>query len=184
MTTSVDPISVLPMDSLPGTQMKEQLSIAFIRMVVAAAGCSVASYSTDHDGVDISIKSSAEYSRKLGPQIDVQLKCTARVDVVRSREIAWVIDARTHKYLTSEKRQVPALLALLVVPDSIDAWLDHDETRMLTESTMYWIFGLDIPKLPPGQQSITVKIPRDHLFTRDTLLGIMEQIGDGRIGGS
>ncbi|WJJ10803.1 DUF4365 domain-containing protein [Prescottella equi] len=182
--TSVVPISVMPDDSLPDTQMKEQISIAFIRMVVAAAGCSVLSWSTDHDGVDISIKSSAEYSKRLGPQVDVQLKCTSQAGVVRAEEIAWPIDARTHKYLTSAKRQAPALLALLVVPDDVDGWLDHDEDRLLTESSMYWTLGADIPPLPVGQKSITVKIPRRQLFTRDTLLGIMDAVGEGRIGGS
>lgn len=182
--TSVDLVTVLPLDSLPDTQMKEQISIAYIRMVVAAAGCSVASYSTDHDGVDISIKSSAEYGAKLGPQVDVQLKCSSRKDIVRAESIAWSIDARTHKYLTSHKRQAPALLALLVVPDEIDNWLVHDANRLLTESTMYWALGADIPALPAGQGSLTVHLAKTQIFTRDALLGIMQAVGEGVIGGS
>ncbi|WEX03825.1 DUF4365 domain-containing protein [Rhodococcus sp. RCBS9] len=181
--TIVEPVLVLPTDSLPDTEMKQQISIAYVRMVVAAAGCTVLSWDTDYDGVDISIKSSAEYNVRLGPQIDIQLKCTSQTKVVREDEIAWSIDARTHKYLTSPKRQTPALLALLVVPDDVDGWLDHDESRLLTASSMYWVLGLDIPELPDGQQSITVKIPRANLFTRDALLGIMHAVGEGWIGG-
>lgn len=181
--TIVNPVLAIPVGSLPNKQMKEQISIAFIRMVAAAAGCSILRCSTDHDAVDISIKSSAEYGAVLNPLLDVQLKCTSQTDVVRKDEVAWQIDERTHKLLTSQKRSAPAILAVLVVPDDVDAWLDHDEARLLTESAMYWILGEDIPALPEGQQYLTVKIPRQQHLTRDSLLGIMDAIGEGRIGG-
>lgn len=168
----------LPADSLPVEQMKEQISVAYIRMVAAAAGCTVGDWSADFDGVDISIKSHAEYPEKLGPTLDVQLKCTSKKDVVKADHIAWQIDERTHKYLASGKRSVPAILAVLVVPEDREIWLDHNEERLLMASTMYWVAGSDIPALPDGQKTLTVHLPRSNRFTREALLGIMRAIGE------
>ncbi|GJO02369.1 hypothetical protein NJB18091_37220 [Mycobacterium marinum] len=179
--TTVPLIYNLPGDSLPVSEMKQQLSIAYIQMVIAAAGCTAVSFATDYDGVDCGIKSSVEYGYKLGPQLDVQLKCTSQ-DVVGAEHVSWKIDKRTHHYVSSPKRSNPAVLAVLVVPADHCAWLNVDEERLLTESIMYWTPGCDLPALPDGQESITVKIPRENRFTRETLLGIMEEIGEGRPG--
>ena len=166
----------LPDDSLPITAMREQISIAYIQMAIAAAGCTVGTWSADYDGVDISIKSHAEYEGLLGPTLDVQLKCTSK-DVVKAEHIAWEIDKRTHHYLTW-KRSKPAILAVLVVPSDRDLWLDHNEERLLTRSTMYWMPAAGMPAFPDGQQTMTVHLPRSNRFNREALLGIMTEIGE------
>ncbi|MBN7296709.1 DUF4365 domain-containing protein [Mycobacteroides abscessus] len=162
--------------------MKQQLSIAYIRMLIAAAGCTAASFSADYDGVDVGVKSHAEYSYKLGPTLDIQLKCTSKKDAISNGYLSWSIDRRTHKYLTSPKRSCPAILAVLVVPRDHNGWLDHDEQRLLTESIMYWISGADIPAIPEGQQSLTVKMSINNRLTRESLLGVMHLIGEGSPG--
>lgn len=177
MTTGV---SVIPVGSLPESQMKEQLSIAYLRMVASAAGCSTEQSSTDFNASDISVVSSAEYSMELFPGFEVQLKCTSQ-NVVKDDYIIWSIDRRTHYRLTARKRARKAILAVLVVPTEIDGWLDHTEERLLTASTMYWIHGKDIAEIPDGQETITVHLPRRNIFTRDQLLAIMEDIGEGRL---
>lgn len=174
-------IDVLPAGSLTLSTMKEQLSIAYIEMLTAAAGCTVVDPKVDFDAIDMSIRSSVEYSHRLGPQLDVQLKCTSQA-VIRQNHISWRIDERTHKLLTSKKRSAPIILALLIVPSDHNTWLDHNEARLLTESTMYWIAGVDIPVYPAGQETMTVEIPRENRLTRESLLGIMHEIGEGSPG--
>lgn len=49
---------------LPMNARQEQFSLAFVRMVVAAAGCSIKCHETDYDGVDITIVSSARCPRR------------------------------------------------------------------------------------------------------------------------
>ncbi|HYB15764.1 MAG TPA: DUF4365 domain-containing protein [Streptosporangiaceae bacterium] len=56
--------------------MKQQFSLAFVHMVASAAGCSIKQHSTDYDGVDITI-TRPEYETHYGPQIELQVKCTA-----------------------------------------------------------------------------------------------------------
>src|SRR4051794_10018475 len=63
---------------LPHSARQEQFSIAFVHMVASAAGCSIKHHSTDYDGVDITIASSAQYETVFGPQFELQLKCTTQ----------------------------------------------------------------------------------------------------------
>lgn len=167
-----------PPDSLPLDQMKEQLSIAYVRMIVAAAGCSASVNSTDFDAVDIGVHSSASYEVRDEPRFDVQLKCTSQ-DVVRDEHVSWKVDERTHRKLTNPKRAVPAVIGVLVVPQDAGLWLDHDEERLLTASTMYYMEGRHMPPLPSGQGSITLHIPRRNLFNVNSVLDLMHDIGNG-----
>jgi hypothetical protein len=52
-----------PLEQLPLSGMKQQFSLGFVRMVAAAAGCSVKDHPTDYDGGDVTIASSADYER-------------------------------------------------------------------------------------------------------------------------
>jgi hypothetical protein len=49
-----------------------------VRLVAAAAGCSIKCHETDYDGVDITISSSAEYETFYCPEFEMQLKCTTQ----------------------------------------------------------------------------------------------------------
>jgi hypothetical protein len=181
--TDVDLVDALPDESLPVSTMKELLSLAYAKMLAAAAGCTVASYNADHDAVDISIRSSAEFSYRAIPQVDIQLKCTGQQDVVHENHVAWRIDERTHGKLTNAKRQSPVILAVLVVPHDHNSWLDLDEERLLTKSIMYWVSGRDIdPDYPAGQEKMTVQLPKANQLTRASLLGILQAIGEGSPG--
>ncbi|MGW5439225.1 DUF4365 domain-containing protein [Nocardia asteroides] len=158
--------------------MKEQLSVAYAAMVIAAAGCTVASFSADFNSVDMGVQSSAEYRVKAEPRFDIQLKCTSQ-DIVREKFVHWKIDRRTHSKLTNPKRYNPSLIGVLVVPADIGAWLDHDADRLLTRSTMYYMRGIDMPELPDGQENLTLRISRENRFNIETVLEIMRTIGDG-----
>jgi hypothetical protein len=64
---------VLPQeeDILPLNERKQQFSFAYVRMVVAAAGCSVKTHATDYDGVDITIASSSDYATYYCPEFEL-----------------------------------------------------------------------------------------------------------------
>jgi hypothetical protein len=141
-------------DALPLNERKQQFSFGYVRMVVAAAGCSVKSHATDYDGVDITIASSADYATYYCPEFELQLKCTGRQDLYRDDRVAWTMKEKPFTKLTNLKRFNPAYLGVLVVPPEPDAWLDQNEDRLVTRSRLYW-----------------AKVPQ--------LLGIMKSIGEG-----
>jgi hypothetical protein len=171
--------SAVPASGLPLSEMKQQFSLAYVRLVVAAAGCSVKSHSTDYDGVDITIASSADWETFWGPEFELQVKCTSQERVVREDVIAWQMDARPFRKLTNPKRFCPAYLGVLLVPGDPETWLDQDEARLITKSRMYWQRAAELGELRPDAATKTVHLPRSNLFDVAQLHGIMKSIGDG-----
>jgi hypothetical protein len=168
-----------PLDELPLSEKKQQFSLGFVQMVVAAAGCYVKEHKTDYDGVDITIVSSAEYETFYCPQFELQLKCTSQADIVRETDVVWCMKAGPFRRLTNKKRFCPAYLGVLVVPVDPDAWLTQDETRLITESRLYWERAADLGEISDGAATKTVSLPRSNLFDVAQLRDIMKTIGDG-----
>ncbi len=168
-----------PLDELPPSEKKQQFSLGFVHLVVAAAGCSVKEHKTDYDGVDITIASSAEYERFYCPQFELQVKCTSQADIVKQEHVVWRMKAAPFRRLTNKKRYCPAYLGVLVVPADPTAWLAQDETRLITESRMYWERAANLGEISDEAASKTVHLPRSNLFDVVQLCDIMKIIGDG-----
>lgn len=174
-----DQLPGTPLAELPLNEKKQQFSLAFVHMVAAAAGCSIKSHSTDYDGVDITIASSAEYQTFYCPQFELQLKCTSEHGIVRQDAVAWRMDAGRFRRLTNPKRYCAAYLGVLIVPSDPGNWLDQDESRLITQSRMYWQRAADLGEIEDDAGTKTVYLPKGNLFDVEQLRGIMETIGDG-----
>jgi hypothetical protein len=168
-----------PTGGLPLTEVKQQFSLAFVSVVVAAAGYWIKHHTTDYDGVDITIVSSAEYEIYHGAEFELQVKCTSRSDLLRSDHLAWTMEARPYRKLINPKRFLSAYLGVLVVPEDVESWLEQDEDGLITRSRMYWQRAKLLEELSPDQVSKTVRIPRSNLFDVAHLRDIMEAIGEG-----
>ncbi|MGW3030197.1 DUF4365 domain-containing protein [Streptomyces sp. NPDC001178] len=168
-----------PLNQLPMNAMKEQFSLGFVRMVAAAAGCSVKDHATDYDGVDITIASSAQYARFYAPQFELQVKCTNRTDLLRDEHVNWQMEAGPFEKLTNPSRYLKAYLGVLVIPVGPGPWLEQDETQLLSKSRMYWQAANELGTLAEGAGSITVHLPRQNMFDVPQLKGIMEFLGNG-----
>jgi hypothetical protein len=168
-----------PPQSLPLSAMKEQFSLGYVHMVASAAGFSIKSHATDYDGVDITIFSSAEYETYYCPQFELQVKCTSQRSVVQPQGIAWQMEARPFRKLTSRKRFIPAYLGVLIIPGDPETWLEQDQERLLTRSRMYWQQATRLGEIGGTAGSKTVHLPLTNLFDVPQLRRIMESIGDG-----
>jgi Domain of unknown function (DUF4365) len=164
---------------LPLNAMKEHFSVAFVGMVVAAAGFYIKSHTADYDGVDLTITSQAEYQTYRGPEFELQIKCTSRQDVLREHHLAWRMRAGPYRKLTDPKRYNAAYLGVLLVPGDPDSWLEQDETLLTTGSVMYWQRAKDLEPIADGAATKTVYLPRSNLFNVGQLRAIMNSIGDG-----
>ena len=167
-------------DILPLNERKQQFSFAYVRMVVAAAGCSVKTHTTDYDGVDITIASSVDYATYYCPEFELQLKCSGQQDLYRDDgTVAWPMKKKPYDKLTNPKRFCPAYLGVLVVPSDPDAWLEQDERQLVTRSRLYWAKAADLQPASEDGQSRTVCLRRSSLFDVPQLLDIMRSIGEG-----
>lgn len=164
---------------LPITARQEQFSLGFVRMVAAAAGCSVKSHDTDYDGVDITIVASADYARYYCPEFEMQLKCTTQQHLLRPQDMVWSLKRDRFLKLVNPKRFVPAVLGVLLIPDEPDELLDLSEDGLRTSSRMYWERAANLGGIEDGKASKTVHLPRSNLFDVGGLLRIMQSIGEG-----
>lgn len=169
-----------PRGTLSLSAMKEQLSVAHISMLAAAAGLVRGDWSTDYDGVDMTIKSSARYPGLSGTELDVQLKCTSQVDLLTDEHLAWSLHRLGYEKLQDPERFSLGILAVLVVPESYDDWLDQDEERLLANSRMYYSVATDWDPIAEGAASKTVHCPRANVLDVDSLLGLMSLSADFR----
>ncbi|MFD4666414.1 DUF4365 domain-containing protein [Streptomyces microflavus] len=166
---------------LPMTAREEQISLAFTRMITYAAGCAVKTHDTDYEGVDLTITSSVEYKRILGPQFDLQLKATIQQSVLNDQRLAWPMKVKPFRKLVrgnDGKRHIPAYLGVLLLPQDAAKWVVVDERRLITESRLFWQAASAFPSETTAKLTQTVHLPRSNLFTASQLLGIMETIGN------
>jgi hypothetical protein len=153
------PIAGSPIDDLPMNAKKEHFSLSFVHMIVYAAGFSVKTHETDYDGVDITIASSAGYSVYYCPEFELQLKCTSRRDLLTDEYLKWQMEGKPFRKLTNPKRYNRAYLGVLLVPDDAEPWVEQDETRLLTNSRMYWQGATDLGTIDdsgPSCDQVTV----------------------------
>ncbi|MEV0710907.1 DUF4365 domain-containing protein [Nocardia aurea] len=169
----------IPEDALPISARQEQFSLAFIRLVAAAAGCSVKKHETDYDGVDITIVASAEYSKFYCPEFDMQLKCTTQHRRLGAEHLTWSLERERFIKLVNPKRFIPALLAVLLIPENADELLDLSEAGLTSASRMYWEYAANLGGIDDDKASKTVHLPRRNLFDVEGLQAIMRTIGEG-----
>ncbi|MFE2476425.1 DUF4365 domain-containing protein [Streptomyces sp. NPDC059389] len=170
---------------LPMTAREEQISLAFTRMITYAAGCAVKTHDTDYEGVDLTITSSVEYQKILGPQFDLQLKATIQHDRLNDEHMTWPMKVKPYRKLVrgnDGKRHIPAYLGVLLLPEDATEWVKVDENRLITESRMFWQAASAFPSETTSTTTHTVHLPRSNLFTVEQLLRIMEAIGNNEGG--
>lgn len=68
---------------------------------------------------------------------------------------------------------------MLLVPGDYRAWLDQDETGLVSQSRMYWQRAKDLEPIADAAATKTAYLPRSNLFDVEQLRGIMKTIADG-----
>lgn len=167
---------VLPQGSLHIDQMKEQISVAYAHMVGTAAGLTTGRWDTDMDGVDLSLKSSVEYTTVSAAVLDLQMKCTSSSWRDKGSHYIYPVSAKVYKKLTNPKRHSQAIFCLTVVPDDATKWLKKDVSGLLAHAHTYWLAARDFPLLPDGQDSVTLHIPKENELTPAQLLNMIKDL--------
>lgn len=166
---------------LPLSAMKEQFSLAFIRLVVAAAGFTILTRETDYDGVDLTIEAPGDHEWAWSPRFDLQVKCTSQRELVGPKSVRWRMDAGPSRKLIDPRRIIPAFLAVLVVPEDPDAWLNGGEEWLAVKGEMYWARVRDLGGIDDSVASTTVHIPTSNLFDVSQLRGIVASLRGGGV---
>jgi hypothetical protein len=152
---------------------KEQFSNAFLLAVAAVAGCSVSKPSVDNDSIDWTI--SNRLPRR--PKLDVQLKCTSDDDG-NGPSIALALKKKNYDDLRVTELISPRILILVVVPEQLEHWISLTHNQLALRRCAFW---MSLAHHPPSENevSVTVHVPRDQIFTVESLSELMERTDRG-----
>lgn len=158
-------------------QRKEELSKAYLHAIAARCGFAIGNWSQDHGGVDVTIGAGKAlgYGRLSRPKIDIQLKCTSRLDIQKGDYIVWSLDRTHYDTLRAEALQ-PHLLVVLVLPEQEDAWLEHTVDALILRRCAFYVKMTGLPY--KDSDTVTVRIPRSNVFSPEQLLVLMTRISE------
>lgn len=159
---------------MPLNLRMEQFSIAFIRAVIADAGCKMSIPETDTDSVDGMIM--ADLARR--PRVEFQAKSTS-ADIVRDGVVRYPLRGEDYKRLIPKGLSVPRILIVVLLPSEQDEWTDQTEDRLCLRRCAYWI-SLEGYPARDNPSSVTLDIPTENIFNSEQLRGMMNKLNTGR----
>jgi len=151
---------------------KEQLSIAYVRAVAAAAGFSCTRPDVDDDSVDIIISCSGSYGEETlirSPRIELQAKATADELSPEDTVIKYSLPIKNYEDLRGITL-IPRILVVMLVPDQPESWIEQSEEHMLLRHCAYWVSLKGKPETE-NRSRITVDIPRSQIFNMKSECG-------------
>ena len=145
--------------------------------MTTAARCKLQVLTVDDEQIDAVIPQKAEHLFYDGAQLDIQMKCTSRRELVSDSHIDWQLKIKHYNELRSPRRYNPRILLVMLVPESFEKWVVQDESSLQMSHCAYWLDLLNHPEV--GTDSVTVKVPLSNVFDVEQLLGILHRIGEG-----
>lgn len=156
---------------------KEQLSIAYIRAVAAAAGFSCTKPDVDDDSVDIMISCSGTFGDNAlmrSPRIEVQAKATAAELRPESESVKFSLPVKNYEDLRGITL-VPRILVVMLVPEEVNTWIEQNENHLIVRRCAYWISLQGRPETD-NVSAITIDIPRHQTFNVASVQSLMERV--------
>ena len=157
---------------MDNNQRKELLSRAYVSAIAAQVGFRSAIPDVDDDSVDLILKGRGFSSGIRNPQLEIQLKCTAKNGGC-SDYFSYQLPIKNYNDLRAENLLCPRYLFVLVVPTDATGWLIHENDHMKVKHCCYW-YSLSELQPTANDTSVTIKIPRENLLTASSMLALME----------
>jgi hypothetical protein len=159
-------------------KQKEEFNYAYLCALAAHAGLNRTSSSVDDDSIDVSFKSKGYHGRLVrSPQIEFQLKCTSQ-DLVDGEVIKFPLPRKNYDDLRGSDFASPRYLAVLLVPEDVDRWIEHNDEHIELHKNCYWL-SLRNYEPTDNVNTVTVSIPLDQRLTTEILRAMMDRASDG-----
>ena len=157
----------MPLALLTENDRKEQLSQAYIAAISARCGFTISIPNLDRDSVDIQVSSGT--SRRASVQWQLKATSSPNWD---ADNLKFQLKAKNYNDLVI-RRQVPLLLAIMVLPDDPADWMIVDSDRLVMKRCVWWqsLIGLPATELA----SLQVSLPRANLLTMEALTTLISR---------
>lgn len=154
---------------------QEALSLAYIKAIAAMCGMTYSIPFRDY-GIDITLNEVERRDHRFfqsGQSLDIQVKSTAALVEARTT-VNYDLSIKAYDDLRLES-PIRRILAVFLMPPDESDWLRLSKTKLELRKCMYWTSLRGQPAVR-NRASIRVSIPKHHVFTPDSLRGIMERI--------
>src|SRR5208282_238561 len=103
-----------------------------------------------------------------------QLKCTS-MNEIDDVNIRFPLKLKNYDDLRNELVMIPRLLVVVVVPESVDDWIEHEEEGLTLRRCGYWL-SLRGRSETTNETTVTVRLPRTNRLTVDALRDLMLKV--------
>jgi hypothetical protein len=168
---------------LSDNDVEEELSIAYLHAVCAAARMSaqVAGRSKDNRGVDMDISAYGPFGPNDGylstVDIDVQLKATKQKPGLKKKtHFSYFLDSVSqYNILRSREWATPRILAVLFLPSDFGDWLGHSHDELLLRRCAYWVSLADAAPCE-NESGQTIYLPKAQCLNPQGLLTLCSRL--------
>ena len=162
---------------LTTNDIKEELSIAYVRAVASRAGFAVEEIRRDRDSIDLKIYARGRLTPAatlMSPELAVQLKATV-LAAPCGRSFSFPLPRKNYDDLIVEKTLVPRILVVFTMPRDATTWLRCSHGALTLKQCAYWA---SLRGLPPttNKATKTVTLRRAQPFNPTALRGLLERV--------
>ena len=169
---------------LAETDIKELLSFAYMRAIAARAGFRVNHPYPDrqHDDLQIDACGRLDPDGWSAARLDFQVRATTTIPPAVDGEFGFQIERPLYDDLRDDKRCVPLLLAVFIMPTDPAQWLSATDAELITRHCAYWCHIKGAPPIETDSRVVHVK--RVNTLTPTSLTALMriagrrQEIGD------
>jgi hypothetical protein len=92
--------------------------------------------------------------------------------------IRYPLRLKNYNELRKSKTLTPRLLIVVLIPEHPDRWIQQSDAELCLRYCAYWMSLQEMPETS-NTENVTVYIPRQQIFTVDTLKTLMQRVETG-----
>ena len=156
--------------------VKEQFSHSFVGAIASIAKFSTYKPSVDDESIDIGFSLKRGGGTICSPRLEAQLKCTS-ADIRKEDFIHFPLIKKNYDDLRIVNVHIPRILIVVLVPNNIEECVKHDEEEaIILKRCGYWLSLKGFPE-SKNQNTVTINIPRENVFSVDSLCISWQKLG-------
>lgn len=161
---------------LEANDIKEELSVAYVRAVASRAGFAVEEVRRDRDSIDLHVfaRGVLDDGPVESPVLDVQLKSTARDLSADEAQIPYDLKVKNYNDL-ARPTLIPRILVVFFLPEDPQRWLTLTDKALVLRRSAYW---MSLKGRPPTSNKDTARVHllRSQVFDPTSIRAILGRI--------
>lgn len=156
---------------LSATDIKEQISLCYIRTIAAKCACSLEETKVDRDSIDCVVKYNKGKGPYTSPELHIQAKATSVAKVSKSHLIFPKFSQKNYNDLRKMTHH-PRILVVLALPHQDKDFVKWSSYRTSIKRCAYWLSLKEYPDITT--KTTTLKIPIQNCFSPNVLMKMLE----------